>query len=168
MKKLSMRKFFLLGATLMIALFAACSKDNDTYDPVPQFNRDVDTIKAYLKNNNIQAIQDTASGIFYQITKEGNGVDSVKSTASKVKVFYTGRLLSGTVFDSTKTEPAEFTAGNLIVGFQFGLTKLSKGGKVTVYIPSFYGYGPSGNGRIPGNTVLIFDIELVDVTNPQQ
>lgn len=167
MKKLSMRKFFLLGAVLVMALFAACSKDNQTYDPVPQFNRDVDSIKAYLKAKNLVAVQDTASGIFYNISKVGNGIDSVKTVQTKIKALYTGQLLSGVVFDSTGTTPRDLgNAGSLIVGFQFALTKITKGGKIRVYLPSFYGYGPAVNKGIPANSVLIFDIELTDVTNP--
>jgi len=167
MKKVSMRKFFLLGAVLMMALFAACSKDSQTYDPVPQFNRDVDSIKAYLAKNNLVAKQDTVSGIFYNISKIGNGVDSVKSTMSQIKALYTGQLLSGKVFDSTGTTPRDLGyAGGLIKGFQFALTRITKGGKIRVYLPSYYGYGPAENKDIPANSVLIFDVELTDVTNP--
>jgi FKBP-type peptidyl-prolyl cis-trans isomerase len=165
MKKLRMRNFFLLGA-LMMVFFAACSKDDETYDPGPQFQRDVDTIKAYLRTNNLTAIQDSASGIFYHITVPGNGVDSVKYTNTKVKTLYKGKLLSGVVFDSTTTTPREFYAGEVISGWQFALTKITKGGKITVYIPSMWGYGRQESQRIPANSVLIFDIELVDLTNP--
>ncbi len=167
MKKLSMRKFFLLGAVLMMALFAACSKDNDTYDALGQFNKDVDSIKAYLKAKNLVATQDSASGIFYNISAIGNGVDSVKSTKSQIKALYTGQLLSGKVFDSTGTTPRDLGyAGSLITGFQFALTKITKGGKIRVYLPSYFGYGPAVNNDIPANSVLIFDVELTDVTNP--
>lgn len=166
MKRLSMRNFLLLGAVLMMGLFAACSKDNDVYDPEPQFNADVDTIKAYLKANSLPAIQDSASGIFYHITNPGNGIDSVKNRSTKVKTFYKGQLLSGVVFDSTTTQPREFNAGDVIPGFQFALTRITKGGKIRVYLPSYFGYGTQSRDKIPANSVLIFDVELVDVTNP--
>lgn len=166
MKRLSMRNFLLLGAVLMMGLFAACSKDGDVYDPVPQFNRDVDSIKAYLKANNITAVQDSASGIFYKISEPGNGIDTVKSRNTKVKTLYIGKLLNGVIFDSTTVTPREFDAGGLIVGFQFGLTKITKGGKITVYMPSYFGYGTQARDKIPANSPLIFDITLVDVKNP--
>lgn len=167
MKRLSMRNFFLLGAALMMVFFAACSKDDgETYDPVPQFNKDVDTIKAYLKANNLVAAQDSVTGIFYNIVAPGNGRDSVKYNMTKVKTLYKGWLLSGTVFDSTGTTPREFYAGEVIVGWQFALTKITKGGKIRVYIPSYYGYGRQARQGIPANSVLIFDMELVDITNP--
>ncbi|PWV48989.1 FKBP-type peptidyl-prolyl cis-trans isomerase FkpA [Chitinophaga sp. S165] len=166
MKRLSMRNFLLLGAVLMMGLFAACSKDGDVYDPVPQFNKEIDSIKAYLKANNLTAVQDTVSGIFYSISAPGNGKDSVKRTDTKVKTLYKGQLLNGVVFDSTSTTPAEFTAGNVIVGFQFALTKITKGGKIRVYFPSYYGYGTQAKEKIPANSSLIFDVELVDVVNP--
>jgi FKBP-type peptidyl-prolyl cis-trans isomerase FkpA len=166
MKRLSMRNFLLLGAVLMMGLFAACSKDQDVYDPEPQFNADVDTIKAFLRANSLPAIQDSASGIFYNITNPGNGVDSVKSTRTKVKTLYKGQLLSGVVFDSTTTTPREFAYSDVIGGFQFGLLKITKGGKIRVYVPSYFGYGTQPREKIPANSVLIFDIELVDLTNP--
>lgn len=165
MKRLRMRNFLLLGV-LMMVFFAACSKDEDVYDPNPQLKADVDTIKAYLKKNNLTAVLDSASGIFYNISASGNGVDSVKYNNTKVKTLYTGKLLTEVVFDSTGTTPREFTAGSLIPGFQFALTRITKGGKIRVYIPSFWGYGREGSGsKIPPNAPLIFDVELVDVSN---
>ncbi|MBW8684872.1 FKBP-type peptidyl-prolyl cis-trans isomerase [Chitinophaga rhizophila] len=168
MRKLSMRNLFLIGAALMMVVFAACSKDDgETYDPVPQFNRDVDSIKAYLKANTLTAIQDTATGIFYNISVPGNGKDTVKYRSTKVKTLYIGKLLSDVVFDSTTVTPREFAAGDVILGWQFALTKITKGGKIRVYLPSYYGYGRQAQTRIPANSPLIFDIELVDLTNPQ-
>jgi FKBP-type peptidyl-prolyl cis-trans isomerase len=165
-----MRHLFLVGAALMMVFFAACSKDNDeAYDPTPQFNKDVDSIKAYLKSHSLTAIQDTVSGIFYKIAAIGNGIDSVKYTNTKVKTLYSGKLLSDIVFDSTTgTTAREFYAGQVITGWQFALTKITKGGKIRVYLPSYYGYGRQAQAGIPANSPLIFDIELVDVTNPQQ
>jgi len=164
MKKLRMRSFLFLGV-LMMVLFAACSKDEDVYDPAPQLRADVDTIKAYLKKNNLTATLDSSSGIFYNIAAPGNGVDSVKYTSTKVKTLYTGKFLSDIVFDSSGTTPAEFYAGNVIPGFQFGITRITKGGKIRVYIPSQWAYGRQGSGKVPPNTPLIFDIELVDINN---
>ena len=168
MKRFRMRHLLFIGAAMMMAFFAACSKDNtEAYDPLPQFNKDVDSIKAYLKAKNLTAIQDTVSGIFYNISAPGNGVDTVKYSTTKVKVLYTGKLLNDVVFDATTgTTTREFTAGGVIVGWQFALTRITKGGKIRVYLPSYYGYGRQAQSGIPANSPLIFDIELVDLTNP--
>ncbi|SFO56879.1 peptidylprolyl isomerase/FKBP-type peptidyl-prolyl cis-trans isomerase FkpA [Chitinophaga sp. YR627] len=170
MKRFRMRHLLFIGAAMMMVFFAACSKDNtEPYDPTPQFNKDVDSIKAYLKAKNLTAIQDSVSGIFYNISAPGNGVDSVKYNTTKVNVLYTGKLLNDMVFDSTTgTTTREFYAGQVIVGWQFALTRISKGGKIRVYIPSYYGYGNQAKGNIPANSPLIFDIELVNLTNPIQ
>lgn len=168
MKRFSMRHLFLIGAALMMVFFAACSKDEgEAYDPTPQFNKDVDSIKAYLKAHSLTAVQDSLSGIYYNISAKGNGVDSVRYTNTKVKTLYTGKLLSDVVFDSTGTTPREFYVGQVIVGWQFALTRITKGGKIRVYLPSYYGYGRQAQNGIPANSPLIFDIELVDLTNPQ-
>ena len=64
------------------------------------------------------------------------------------------------MFDEN-TAGVEFRLGGLIAGWQIGLQKYKKGTKGKLLIPSGYGYGPSGQGSIPGNAVLIFDIEMV-------
>src|SRR5687767_11420939 len=94
MKRVSMRNFFLLGAALIMALFAACSKDGNVYDPVPKFNADLISIKAHLRKTSLVAVQDSASGIFNNITNPGNGIDTVKSGFTKVKTFYKGQRWS--------------------------------------------------------------------------
>jgi FKBP-type peptidyl-prolyl cis-trans isomerase FkpA len=71
--------------------------------------------------------------------------------------------LDGTVFDQTTTQPLNFPLGNVIVGWQIGVPLIKKGGKIRLLIPSGYGYGQGGSGKIPSNAVLDFDIELVDV-----
>lgn len=160
-----MRNLFLLGGALLL-LMSACKKNSEPYDPKPQLLADTAKIGAYLREHNETAVMDSAYGIFYRIIAPGNGVDSVKSPSTKVKTLYTGRLLNGTVFDSSGTTPVEFRAGGVIDGFQYGLLKLSKGGKIKLYLPSLYGYGTQAQPRIPANSVLIFDLELVDITNP--
>jgi FKBP-type peptidyl-prolyl cis-trans isomerase FkpA len=74
-------------------------------------------------------------------------------------------LLNGTVFDGTTTQPISFKLGQVISGWQIGIPLIQKGGKIRLLIPSGLAYGPDGQGPIPGNAVLDFDIELLDVTN---
>jgi FKBP-type peptidyl-prolyl cis-trans isomerase FkpA len=125
-------------------------------------------IQDYCKKNNINA-QKTASGLYYSIQKEGTG-DNIKK-GQKPSINYTGRLLNGKMFDSN-TDPAkghvtpfEFTAGQgmVIQGWDEGVTLMKKGTKATLYIPSELGYGERGQREIPANSVLVFDMEVLDI-----
>ncbi|GGH16576.1 MULTISPECIES: FKBP-type peptidyl-prolyl cis-trans isomerase [Pedobacter] len=143
---------------------AACKKNApvDDYDPTPQFKADTTAISAFVKANNIPATKD-ASGIFYQIIAPGSGNVSYL-TSTVITADYEGRLLNGTIFDSTKGTPISFKLGNVILGWQFGIQKIQKGGKIRLIIPSYFGYGTqSPSSSIPPNSVLDFTITLTDV-----
>ena len=144
-------KFLFLFAITALTI-ASCSKDYD------ELNNE--EILMYLADNNITA-EEHESGIYYTVTKTGDG--NHPSASATVKVKYIGKLTDGTVFDqTTNDQSAEFPLVNLIQGWQIGIPLLDKGGKGTFYIPSSLGYGGQANGSIPANSVLIFDIELVD------
>ncbi|MCW3075409.1 MAG: Peptidylprolyl isomerase [Bacteroidetes bacterium] len=115
----------------------------------------------YLADNKITA-KPTASGLYYIEVKKGTGV-SPKET-DIVKVHYTGKLLDGTVFDSsTGKDPIEFPLNAVIKGWTEGLQLMKKGGKANFIIPSSIGYGPQGGGPIPPYSTLVFEVELLDV-----
>lgn len=136
--------------------FAACNSDEEG----DQLMTDIGLIKQYLTDNNLTAIE-TASGLHYIITEEGSG--DHPTLASNVKARYKGYFLGGAVFDQTTgSSTADFPLSAVILGWQEGIPKLKKGGKGVLFIPSKLGYGPSGRPGIPGNSVLIFDVELVD------
>lgn len=128
-----------------------------------------ETIKAenelnkYLKDNNI-VVEPTASGLYYVKTKDGNGEQP--STGNFVKVHYTGRLLDGTVFDSSldSSEPLQFKlgVGEVIRGWDEGIQLMSKGEKGILYIPFYLAYVDRQAGIIPPFSTLIFEVELVD------
>ena len=105
----------------------------------------------------------TASGLQMQTVKEGTG-DSPKPT-DKVRVHYTGTLVDGTKFDSSvdRGKPAEFEVGGVIKGWTEALQLMKTGGKAHLVIPPAIGYGPEGNGPIPPNATLIFDVELLEI-----
>ncbi|MBK0383734.1 FKBP-type peptidyl-prolyl cis-trans isomerase [Pedobacter sp. SD-b] len=106
-----------------------------------------------------------SSGVYYSIISNGNGTETI-TTASTLKVAYTGKLFNGVVFDSaTANNPLQSTLINLIPGWQETLVKIKKGGKIRILVPAYLGYGGSSYGNIPANTPLDFDIEVVDVTN---
>jgi FKBP-type peptidyl-prolyl cis-trans isomerase len=104
----------------------------------------------------------TASGAIVIPLKEGTGASPTAS--DKVKVHYTGTLVSGRVFDSSvQRGPAEFPLGQVIKCWTEGLQKMKVGGKAKIVCPSDIAYGPGGNAAIPGNAVLTFEVELLDV-----
>lgn len=134
-------------------------------------------IEDYLVNNNLEATT-TDEGIAVVTLEAGNGEFPQKG--DKVKVDYSVRLLDGTLIDTSDEDlarendmyyeqreyaPYEFTIGNreVIEGWDLGIPKVDKGGKAKLLIPSQYAYGARNDGGpIPPNSVLVFDIEVVD------
>ena len=104
------------------------------------------------------------SGIMYRRLKEGHGTRR-PSPSGVVYVNYTGRLIDGTVFDSTEGQPlpALFTVRDLIMGFQLALVRMREGDKLEVFIPAKWGYGSMKLDGIPAHSTLIFEIELVKI-----
>ena len=120
----------------------------------------MEKIENYLAENNLTATA-TPSGLYYIITKEGSG--GHPNLQSTVTVKYKGYRLNGNVFDETVgNNTATFPLLNLIQGWQEGIPLLQKGGKGTFFVPAELGYGSQRVGDIPANSVLIFEIELVD------
>jgi FKBP-type peptidyl-prolyl cis-trans isomerase len=119
-------------------------------------------LEKYLTDNNIK-VQPTASGLYYIETKKGNGA-SPKPT-DMVTVHYTGKLMDGTVFDSSEKQgqPAQFQLNQVIPGWTEALQLMKKGGKAQLVIPSKLAYGPRGGGPIPPFAPLVFDVELIDI-----
>ncbi|HBQ00863.1 MAG TPA: peptidylprolyl isomerase [Gammaproteobacteria bacterium] len=105
----------------------------------------------------------TASGLQYRVITEGAG-DAPKATDT-VKVHYEGRLISGDVFDSSiaRGEPVSFPLNGVIPGWSEGVQLMKVGSKFEFTIPSALAYGPSGTGPIPPNSVLVFDVELLEI-----
>jgi FKBP-type peptidyl-prolyl cis-trans isomerase len=106
----------------------------------------------------------SASGLQYIIRKEGTGPSPVKG--ANVSVHYTGKLLNGTIFDSSvqRGEPIQFPVGTgrVIPGWDEGIMMMKQGEKRTLVIPPELGYGQRATGPIPANAWLVFDVELVD------
>ena len=122
------------------------------------------TIAQHLEENNIDA-EATESGLRYQITQKGRGVQP--AAGDSVFVNYRGSLLDGTEFESSAERgPFGFVLGQqqVIPGWDEGIALLNEGGKATLYVPSPLAYGPQARSAVIGeNAILVFDVELVDV-----
>ena len=177
------------GDPLNIGLFIdAMSKalKNDTADFLIKGDNTVEIIQTYMakaeedrnkkteeenrvfleKNRNNPNVITTASGLQYEVLRQGTGAKP--EATDKVKVHYHGTLLDGTVFDSSveRGEPIEFELNRVIAGWTEGLQLMPVGSKYKFYIPSFLGYGARAMGRIKPNSLLIFEVELLDI--PQE
>ena len=117
-----------------------------------------------LENGKRVEVKTTESGLQYEVLTEGKGA---KPTASdKVTVHYTGKLIDGTVFDSSveRGEPATFPLNGVIAGWTEGLQLMGEGSKFRFFIPYHLAYGERGAGAsIPPYAALIFDVELLEV-----
>ena len=120
--------------------------------------------KEYLANNaKEEGVKVTESGLQYLVVKEGNGKKPGPNDV--VTVHYTGRLIDGTVFDSSveRGEPATFAVGQVIPGWVEGLQLMKEGAAYRFFIPSELAYGSHGSGPIQPNSTLIFDVQLLKV-----
>jgi FKBP-type peptidyl-prolyl cis-trans isomerase FklB len=115
------------------------------------------------ENGKKPGIITTPSGLQYEVLKQGDG--AVPQTTDKVKVHYEGRLIDGTVFDSSikRGEPAVFGLNQVIKGWTEGLSLMPVGSKWRLYIPQELGYGDRQAGQIPPYSALIFDVELLGI-----
>jgi FKBP-type peptidyl-prolyl cis-trans isomerase FkpA len=103
-----------------------------------------------------------SSGMLYQIVNAGAG--ATPTATSTVTVRYTGKFMDGRVFDSNATgSPISFGLNQVIQGWQLGLPLIKKDGLIKLIIPSSLAYGCAGYGSIPGDAVLYFEVQLIDV-----
>ena len=122
------------------------------------------TGKAFLEaNKKRESIKVLPSGLQYKVIKEGTG--KIPTAADKVKTNYRGTLIDGTEFDSSykRGKPAEFGVTRVIKGWTEALLLMKEGAKWELYIPANLAYGERGNRTIPGNSALIFEIELLEI-----
>ncbi len=116
------------------------------------------------ENKKNEQVKETASGLQYVVEKEGTGAQP--TAEDEVTVHYTGRLLDGSVFDSSvqRGEPATFPLNRVIPGWTEGVQLMKEGGKYTFFIPSDLAYGAQGIPNvIPPHSTLVFEVELIKV-----
>ena len=120
--------------------------------------------KFLAANAKKEGVKTLPCGVQFKVLKEGNGATAADT--SIVVVNYEGRLLDGTVFDSSKShgdEPATFRVGQVIKGWQEALKAMPAGSEWEIYIPQDLAYGANQQGNIPPFSTLIFKVELVEV-----
>jgi len=120
--------------------------------------------KAFLaKNAERDGVTTLPSGLQYEVLTAGEGAKP--SAEDHVRTHYHGTLIDGTVFDSSyqRGQPAEFPVGGVIAGWTEALQLMPAGSKWRLYVPSELAYGAQGVGSIPPHSVLVFDVELLDV-----
>jgi FKBP-type peptidyl-prolyl cis-trans isomerase len=131
---------------------------------IEQFGKDTLLIDDYLNKKSIQA-KKTASGIRYVVVKEGKGKQIV--LGSIVQVRYTGYFLDGKIFDGNldHKDPFQVVVGarQVISGWEEILKEMTLGSKFTVYLPSLFGYGDRNIPGVPKDSVLVFEIEVVQI-----
>jgi FKBP-type peptidyl-prolyl cis-trans isomerase FkpA len=153
-------KYFLIFASVLIFSCSGCFKEKKACTPVTPAAEE-NEIKAYAAANGINAIKHN-SGLYYEVLNPGTG--ATPNINSKVFITYTGKLLNGFQFEQN-TNPATtgWILGGLIEGWVIGLPLVKAGGKIRLIIPSSLAYGCISAGKIPANSVLFFEIDLVDV-----
>lgn len=157
----------ILAGFLILSVFTGCLKSEtktcaaSDYDPcaVKAPLSEIQAVQNYLTANSITATQH-CSGLFYKIDNPGSGATA--NICSNVRVTYEGKLTNGTVFDSTSTVRG-FNLTGVIQGWQNGIPLIKPGGRIHLYIPPTLGYGAQPYGPIPGNSILVFRVDLVSV-----
>ena len=151
---------------LLLAVAAICSSCKKEEEQTDYASRDEAIIQAYIKDNNLTGAERQPSGLY--IVRTQPGTSTTRPTEGQtVSARYVGTTLDGKVFDQNMAVPDPFSftlgKGQVIKGWDLGFAVLTKGEKAILLIPSGLAYGTSGNGRIAPNTVLRFDVELVDI-----
>lgn len=159
------------AADSAFAIIMTEARKQDSVKKIAQMQTDDKLIQEFLAKNKINAVK-TALGCYVQVLNPGAGAKP--DSGKQVSVMYTGLSFDGTKFDSNvdttfgHPEALKFVVGQMgmISGFQDGVMQIGKGGKVKVFVPSALAYGAQGSPpKIKPNENLIFELELVDITN---
>jgi FKBP-type peptidyl-prolyl cis-trans isomerase len=152
-----MKQNLILLAIVFVVGLSACTEDQSMDWKI------INDHWAALHQNDSGFVQ-TASGLQYCVVHNGFSNDRSPSSVSKIVVKYSGKLVDGTVFGSGTRDTMYFSS--VVAGWQEGLKKMHEGSVYKFHIPSSLGYGTStSNPAIPANSILIFDVTLLEVIN---
>lgn len=155
-----------IALTAVVAL-AACHKPGKTADKPAA---DTSANAAFLANNAKQpGVVTLPDGLQYKIVTSGPASGVPPKAADEVKVNYEGKLLDGTVFDSSfaRGQPAAFPLEGLVPAWVEALQLMRPGDEWTLWVPPALGYGDEAKGPIPANSIMVFRIQLLDVRRAQ-
>ena len=152
--------------TLVVLVGAACEDSGPDQSGLPPGRRVAEDYHAGLRVD-LSEMERRPTGLYVQDVEVGEGARA--DSGDIVTVHYTGRLPSGVTFDSSRERDRPFEValgyGRVIPGWDQGIVGMRVGGTRRLVIPPAMAYGESGQGPIPGNATLIFDVELLDVVN---
>lgn len=177
-------KYLSLGILVLSVWLSACISDSENAQII--FERDKQKIEQFVRDNPISSVKEfsePAMGIriFWQEVSNSGRKASIGDT---VVVDYVGKLLNGNVFDTSfesvarannifnpnrPYEPFKFSFGldPVIQGFLFGISQMEEGDKATIIMPSLYGYGRDASPEIPSNSILMFELDYVQLITPE-
>lgn len=145
-------------ALALTLVYVGCSKNDGGGCKPTTKEEDEAKMQAFMTANGITGTKDP-SGMYYQIINPGTG--NQPNVNSRVNVGYIGKLTDGTVFDQSAN--AQFMLYQVVPGWQIGIPKIAKGGSIKLVIPPYLAYGCPAKTGIPSNSVLYFEVNLIEV-----
>jgi peptidylprolyl isomerase len=154
-------KYIVLAVVIALAVFYFTKNSNDKKTAL----ENIKIGKKFLVTNKTkEGVLETASGLQYQVLQKGEGSEYPNANTT-VKVHYHGSLLDGTVFDSSveRNKPISFSLNQVIKGWTEGVQLMVVGDKFKFFIPSELAYGNRATGKITSGSLLIFEVELLEI-----
>lgn len=153
-----------IGIALVLVLFLAYRTFFSSVSSEQIALNKQEGIAFMAENSKAEGVNTTASGLQYKVLQEGTG-DKHPSASSRVEVHYEGKLLDGTVFDSSieRGQSISFGLNQVIKGWTEGVQLMVVGEKTRFFIPAELAYGDRAAGKISPGSTLIFDVELIKI-----
>lgn len=144
---------------LFVVAFSSC-RDKE----IRQHEADILAIENYLNQQGITAERDPAADFFYSFfVKNDNSYTPPRDEGLTLEVLYKAYLLDGTVVEDTRSTPVRVALDQSIYGWRLALPLMSKGDRMLLLLPSRLAYGTESSGLIPANSILVFEIELLEI-----
>jgi len=152
---LFMRILLLIG---ILAFLGACKKDSTL-----QHEADIALIEEYMAQNNLSLTKDADADFYYSISMDSDTIKPVRDANLQLELHYEVSLLDGTPIYDTNGTPTIIYLDDAIIGWQMALPKMSIGDEMLLILPSRLAYGEEGTVNIPANSILVFNIELLEI-----